>query len=99
MTYLQEISKLLNANGYITFLATSGKKAFEVLTSHLPDCILLDLNLPETNGEEICKQIKNNSKWNTIPILIITGSDDLSTMKKVLMQVLMILYQNQVKLK
>lgn len=64
----------LRADGYIvkgTFLAKDAKK---VLESFCPDLILLDINLPDESGFEVCKYI--NSKY-TIPIIMLTARNDI----------------------
>lgn len=82
LTYLNKIAELLKDDGYEIILATSGKEAFQLLGSQVVDCILLDLHLPEMAGEEICKEIKTSSKLKLIPIVVLTGSDDIDAMKK-----------------
>lgn len=64
----------LRADGYIVkgvFLAKDAKK---VLESFCPDLILLDINLPDESGFEVCKYI--NSKF-TIPIIMLTARNDI----------------------
>lgn len=64
----------LRADGYIVkgvFLAKDAKK---VLESFCPDLILLDINLPDESGFEVCKYI--NSKY-TIPIIMLTARNDI----------------------
>jgi CheY-like chemotaxis protein len=41
-----------------------------------PDLILLDLNLPQKNGKEVLKEIKENNELKVIPVIILTTSDD-----------------------
>lgn len=64
----------LRADGYIVkgvFLAKDAKK---VLESFCPDLILLDINLPDESGFEVCKYI--NSKF-TVPIIMLTARNDI----------------------
>lgn len=42
----------------------------------LPGMILLDLNMPGTDGKEVLKKIKTNSKLKTIPVIVLTTSSD-----------------------
>ncbi len=59
--------------------SSNGKEALEYLTDEdnkLPCVILLDLDMPETNGIELLKIIKKNEKLKIIPIAILTISTD-----------------------
>ena len=65
--------------------AKSGKHCLELLVKdHNYDLILLDLMLPDIDGLSVLKEIKNNSTWNKIPVIIQTGSTnfDASTIMK-----------------
>ncbi len=64
-----ELVKLLEDNGYICYVS-NGDDYEEILVSHDVDLILLDINLPNANGFEICNTIKSKSN---IKIIIITG--------------------------
>jgi CheY-like chemotaxis protein len=55
---------------------TSGKQLFQTLELYTPDIILLDIMMPEMNGWEIIKKLKENEKMKNIPIIIITARKD-----------------------
>ena len=62
-------------------LASNGEKALEYLHGgfqssprHLPDIILLDLNLPRMNGHEVLRELKTNPLFKTIPVIILSAS-------------------------
>ena len=59
---------------YEVKIAKSGAKALEILESPNDiDLILLDIEMPEINGYDVCKRIKNNETIKNIPIIFITG--------------------------
>lgn len=65
----------INNNLYI---ARDGEEALKFLldeTSVYPDLILLDLNLPRVNGQEVLKTIKETEKIKRIPVIILTTSE------------------------
>lgn len=64
------LSTTLIANGYSVILADDGKSALELVSSHCPVCILLDLGLPDIDGNEIIRSIRS---WTSIPILVISA--------------------------
>ena len=59
---------------YEVKIAKSGTKALEILESPNDiDLILLDVEMPDINGYDVCKRIKNNETIKNIPIIFITG--------------------------
>jgi DNA-binding response OmpR family regulator len=56
---------------------------WEILRSTRPDLLILDVNMPEINGIEICRAIRNDSSWQALPILFLTVSKDTDTIQKV----------------
>ena len=66
---------------YDTVSAGNGLEAIEVYNRAKPDLILMDVEMPEMNGFEACKKIKEQSKNTFIPIIFITSKGDLQSMK------------------
>lgn len=64
----------LKSEGYTPYSAFSLKDARDYLNINLPDLILLDLNLPDGDGFQLCKEINLN---NSIPIIILTAKSDI----------------------
>ncbi len=60
------------SNGKIVF-ASNGKQAIEIAQNQSPDLILLDINLPDIDGFDVCRKLKNNPLTKDIPIIFITG--------------------------
>lgn len=60
----------LTVSGYDVLLAHTGKIALELISSHCPDCILLDLGLPDMDGDQIIRSVRS---WSTIPIVVISA--------------------------
>jgi DNA-binding response OmpR family regulator len=65
------LKDLLEFEGYDVTIAGTGKEGFQFLGRNAPDCIILDLMLPDMSGYEICEQIRRK-KLNT-PILMLTA--------------------------
>lgn len=72
---IQLAASLLN-NEYNIKVATSGKKGLEIAKAEpLPDLILLDIEMPEMNGYEVCRVLKGTQKTASIPIIFLTAMD------------------------
>ncbi|TBR58063.1 hybrid sensor histidine kinase/response regulator [Westiellopsis prolifica IICB1] len=73
---LRLLSAMLTAQGYEVRKALSGKMAITACQMVLPDVILLDINMPEMDGYEVCRQLKANERTCRIPVIFISALDD-----------------------
>ena len=64
----------LSRLGYEIIEAVDAEEALAVLQKDTPDLILLDLLLPKMQGDELCKKLKSDDKFKSIPIIIFTAS-------------------------
>ena len=55
------------------FMATSGDQALHTAREEAPDVILLDVMMPDMDGYEVCRQLKQDSATRDIPILFVTA--------------------------
>ena len=69
---VEAIKYTLEQEGFRTVLAHDGAKALERARQDAPDLILLDWMLPEVNGLEVCRLLKQNPKTTHIPIIMLT---------------------------
>lgn len=69
------LAAMLEAEGYETLLAPSGSHALEILSRMSPAAILLDLLMPEMDGFEVLKRIKQDRLSRDIPVFILTAKD------------------------
>lgn len=70
------IEGLLYKFDYKLFYTSNGKSALAQIDKISPDLILLDVMMPEMNGMEVCKIIKENKKWQCIPVIMVTALND-----------------------
>ena len=68
-----ELKIFLNKNGYEATTLTTFDNTIQDILKRKPDLILLDINLPNTDGEYICKEIR---KQSNMPIIIVTSRDN-----------------------
>lgn len=71
------LKDILEDEGYDVSTALGGQIALDFLESNTPDLILLDIRMPDIDGFEVCRQIKNNKKTSNIPVIFITAVTDL----------------------
>jgi len=58
-----------------TYTAASGQKGLKLISSIKPNVILLDILMPEMDGYEVCKKVKNNSDTGDIPVILVSSLD------------------------
>jgi DNA-binding response OmpR family regulator len=71
---VQLLEDYLGEEGYQTSHARSGEEALTVMAHQQPDLVLLDLRLPEMNGAEVCREMRQNPRLMGIPIIVLTSS-------------------------
>jgi DNA-binding response OmpR family regulator len=67
------LQMILEEEGYQVEIADSGRLALEKIAVNPPDLVLLDVMMPDMNGFEVTRRIRQNSDVPFIPILLITG--------------------------
>lgn len=77
MDILLPLKKALEVEKYIVVEAYNGHDALKKVKTEIPDIILLDLMLPGMDGYEICSRLKNDALTKNIPIIMLTGKDDI----------------------
>ena len=67
------ISMALKSRDYQVETAIDGKSAMLSLTGHAPDIMILDLGLPDIDGNEIIKKVR---EWSSLPIIVVSARSD-----------------------
>ena len=68
----EELCDMLQKDGYLVEAITEYEDAARLLAALRPDLVILDLNLPEISGFQICQELKNKT---AIPVLVLTSRD------------------------
>ncbi|WP_316861654.1 PleD family two-component system response regulator [uncultured Cohaesibacter sp.] len=68
----------LSAEYFDVLCAQSGAEALEILSSAMVDIVLLDVMMPEMDGFEVCRRIKQNPLTMHIPVVMVTALDQVS---------------------
>ncbi len=79
---LKVVAGVLKDKDYDFRMAKSGQLALKILEKTKPDLILLDIQMPEMNGFETCRRIKQDESNAMIPIVYLTANTDSDSIKK-----------------
>ena len=73
------VLKLLRANlqpeGYEVMMAVNGAEALEVIEKETPDLLILDITMPEVDGIEVCRRVR---EWSRLPIIMCSARQDIN---------------------
>lgn len=69
------LRKVLEHSGFEVFVAHTGSDALEKARHHKPDVVLLDINLPDVNGYEVCARLKSDDFTKGIPVVFHTATE------------------------
>lgn len=67
-------SRVLSEAGYEVFEASTGEQGLELAAALKPALVVLDVNLPDIDGIEVCEKLKSNPTTATIPVIQVTGA-------------------------
>jgi DNA-binding response OmpR family regulator len=67
------LQSLLRNSGYEIITAPDGRAAIELIRKQPPDIILLDIIMPEMDGYETCRRLKEDTQFADIPVLFLSG--------------------------
>jgi diguanylate cyclase (GGDEF)-like protein len=70
------IQRRLEREGYRVLTAQNGSEAVEKTTDALPDLVILDVMMPEMDGMDACRLLKENEKTRDIPIIFLSARDE-----------------------
>jgi DNA-binding response OmpR family regulator len=73
-TILKMAKFRLEQSGFDVIEAQSGEEALELVSKCSPDIILLDYGLPGIDGGEVCRRLKSDQKFKSIPVIIFTAT-------------------------
>jgi DNA-binding response OmpR family regulator len=73
------LSRRLQHQGYDVCIADSGHKALTLLNAREVDLILLDVMMPEMDGHDVLKELKADSRWRDIPVIMISALDEIES--------------------
>ena len=66
---------LLEPEGYQPIGVSDPKLIEQAIAAERPSVILLDIIMPERNGFQVCRELKNNTQFSSIPVILVTSKD------------------------
>ncbi|HWU38072.1 MAG TPA: response regulator [Candidatus Acidoferrum sp.] len=69
------LSNLLKQHGFQVSLATNGAEGLERARRRPPDLIVLDIMMPGMDGFEVCRQLRQDPRLRTIPVIVLTAME------------------------
>jgi len=73
LSILKYLRANLEVEGYKVLTAMNGVQALQTLETELPDLIVLDIMMPEMDGFEVCRRLR---EWSQLPIIMLSARDD-----------------------
>ncbi|MEA2115298.1 MAG: response regulator transcription factor [Thermodesulfobacteriota bacterium] len=73
---LKLLSDILSVQGFQVRQALNGRLALAAVKQQPPDLFILDIRMPEMDGFELCRQLKNDSATCSVPVIFISGLND-----------------------
>jgi two-component system, sensor histidine kinase and response regulator len=72
------LEEMLSLLGHTVSMASDGATALQIAKSNPPELILLDINMPEMDGFEVCARLKQDEALSSIPVIFLSGRADTS---------------------
>lgn len=76
---LEILRRWLNKEGYATTTAEDGQHCLDILEKEDFDIVLLDVMMPGVDGLQVCERMRENPRWRTTPVVLLTAKDDMET--------------------
>ncbi|GER88783.1 hypothetical protein KDW_29450 [Dictyobacter vulcani] len=68
----------LRSAGYQVVVANDGKQGLRIIAQENPQCVVLDIVLPGMNGFEVCRYLRSQDAWRTLPVIMISSKNSSS---------------------
>jgi|SRR5262249_28824240 len=76
------MERMILGKSYVLVTAKDGEAALAAAQTEKPDLIILDIVMPQMDGFEVCRRIRNNENTSSIPVIMLTTKGDSSNIEK-----------------
>lgn len=80
---LEAVRFILEPHGIRVDTLSEPERFWEALEASAPDVVLLDVDMPRVNGLELCRVLRNDPRWKSVPIIFLTSRTDPTTVQEV----------------
>lgn len=70
---LRSLEFILKKEGYRVLTAVNGQEAYDLASQNLPDLVLLDVQMPRMDGNQVCRQLRDQESSSKLYIIMITA--------------------------
>lgn len=74
--FRKQMEQMLTGAGYEVLMAETGEQGLRMVALEKPDIVLLDVTMPDMDGFEVCRILREQESNNLMPILLVTSRDD-----------------------
>jgi CheY-like chemotaxis protein len=75
-THRYSLGRHLEESGFDVLQAPTGSEALGIAALHRPDAVLLDINLPDMSGFDVCERLKNDPQTESVPVIFHSATHD-----------------------
>ncbi|MDX2306101.1 MAG: response regulator [Microscillaceae bacterium] len=79
---LMSLEFLMKKQGYKVFIARDGHEALDIIRQETPDLIILDIMMPEVDGYEVCRHIRESNEFSQTRIVFLSAKSKSSEIEK-----------------
>lgn len=80
---LEAVAALLEREGLTVYSLADPQRFWEVLDETVPDLLLLDFDMPHITGPELCRVVRSDPRWSTLPVVFLTARQDPESVEEV----------------
>ncbi|MGH2681675.1 MAG: response regulator [Actinomycetota bacterium] len=77
------LDRILEPQGIKTLTLSNPRNFWSLLEEHSPDLVILDIDMPDVSGVDLCRMIRNDPRWASLPVLFLTRHGDAKTAREV----------------
>lgn len=70
---LRSLEHILKKEGYKVLTATNGQEAYDLASANLPDLVMLDIQMPRMDGNEVCRKLRDEPASSGLYIIMVTA--------------------------